>query len=59
MVAGNATLAGNGVINFSTGGNIAGTLGVSGGSWTGAGTVTGLVTASGAGNVFTIASGAT
>jgi hypothetical protein len=38
----NATLTGSGIINFSSGGNITGTLGVTGGNWNGAGTVTGL-----------------
>jgi len=43
---GNATLTGNGVISFGSGGLIAGTLGVTGGNWNGVGSVTGLVTLS-------------
>ena len=43
---GNATLTGNGVINFSSGGTIAGTLGVTGGFWNGLGSVTGATTVS-------------
>ena len=54
-VNGNATLTGAGIINKSSG-TIAGTLGVTGGNWNGAGTVTGLVTSSS--GTFTIGSGA-
>ena len=45
-INGGATLTGNGIINFSSGGNVAGTLGVTGGNWNGVGTVAGLVTSS-------------
>ena len=51
----NATVTGAGVINLS-GGSIGGTLGVTGGFWSGSGTVGGLVTSSS--NTFTIPSGA-
>jgi len=44
-VSGNATLTGNGTNNFISSGNIAGNLGITGGNWDGAGTVTGTVTA--------------
>ena len=54
-VHGNATLTGGGIINQSAG-SIAGTLGVTGGHWNGAGTVTGAVTSSS--DTFTIGSGA-
>ena len=54
-VNGNATLTGSGIINKSSG-TIAGTLGVTGGNWNGAGTVTGAVTSSS--GTFTIGSGA-
>jgi autotransporter-associated beta strand protein len=54
-VNGNATLTGSGIINKSSG-TIAGTLGVTGGNWNGAGSVTGLVTSSS--DTFTIGSGA-
>jgi fibronectin-binding autotransporter adhesin len=50
------TLTGNGVINLSSG-TIGGPLNVTGGNWTGFGTVNGLVTSSS--NVFTVASGGT
>jgi autotransporter-associated beta strand protein len=56
-IGGNAsvtTLAGNGAINLSSG-TIGGTLNTTGGSWTGTGTVGGLVTVST--NAFTVASG--
>jgi len=55
-INGNATLTGSGSINFTTGGNIVGTLGVTGGNWNGVGSVTGLVTSSS--GLFTIGSGA-
>ncbi len=55
---GSATLAGTGVINFGPTANILGTLGITGGSWLGQGTVTGPATASGAANTFTIGAGA-
>ena len=55
-VNGNATLTGNGIINTSSA-TIAGTLGVTGGSWNGNGTVSGLVTASS--GTFTIGNSAT
>ena len=55
-VNGNATLTGNGIIAFGTGGNIAGTLGVTGGNWNGVGTVAGAVISS-SGN-FNLGSGA-
>jgi autotransporter-associated beta strand protein len=45
-VNGNATMTGNGIISFGTGGNIAGTLGVTGGNWNGVGTVSGQMTSS-------------
>ena len=54
-VNGNATLTGGGIINKSAG-SIAGTLGVTGGNWNGAGTVTDAVTSSS--GTFTIGSGA-
>jgi autotransporter-associated beta strand protein len=54
-VNGNATLTGSGIINKSSG-TIAGTLGVTGGNWNGAGAVTGLVTSSS--GTFTIGNGA-
>jgi autotransporter-associated beta strand protein len=44
-IHGNVTVTGNGAIDLS-GGSISGTLGVTGGSWTGQGTVGGLVTVS-------------
>jgi autotransporter-associated beta strand protein len=50
-LAGNATLTGNGIINFSTGG-IGGTLAVTGGTWAGQGSVAKAVTSSS--GVFTI-----
>ena len=57
-VLGNATLKGGATVTGS-GGTIGGTLGVTGGNWNAtSGTVTGLVTASGAGNTFTIGTGA-
>jgi fibronectin-binding autotransporter adhesin len=55
-IHGNATLTGNGIINTSSA-TIAGTLGVTGGSWNGNGTVSGLVTASS--GTFTIGNSAT
>lgn len=55
-VSGNATLTGNGIINFGSTGNIVGTLGVTGGNWNGAGSVTGLTTSSS--GTFNIGSGA-
>lgn len=45
-VLGKATMTGNGTINFGSGGNIVGALGVTGGNWSGTGTVGGLVTSS-------------
>ena len=54
-VNGNATLTGGGIINFGSGGTIAGTLGVTGGNWNGLGIVNGLVTVS---TGFTVGSGA-
>jgi len=54
-VNGNATLTGGGIINKSSG-TIAGTLGVTGGNWNGAGAVTGAVTSSS--GTFTIGTGA-
>ena len=45
------------MINFSSSGQIAGTLGVTGGNWNGAGSVGGLTTSTA--GLFTIASGAT
>ena len=54
-VNGNTTLTGGGIINKSSG-TIAGTLGVTGGNWNGAGTVTGTVTSSS--GTFTIGNGA-
>jgi autotransporter-associated beta strand protein len=54
-VNGNATLTGNGIIN-KTSGTLAGTLGVTGGNWNGAGVVTGLVTSSS--GTFNIGNGA-
>ena len=53
---GNATLTGSGVINLTNPASIAGTLGVTGGNWTGAGSVGGLVTSSS--GTFDIGSGA-
>ncbi|MEO6752572.1 MAG: autotransporter-associated beta strand repeat-containing protein [Chthoniobacteraceae bacterium] len=57
-INGNATLTGNGVISFTSGGNIVGTLAVTGGNWqavpgvgTGIGTVTGAVNVT-SGNFF-------
>ncbi|WP_395736508.1 beta strand repeat-containing protein [Prosthecobacter sp.] len=55
-VNGNATLTGSGIINLTNPGTIAGTLGVTGGNWNGAGSVSGLVTSSS--GTFTIGSGA-
>lgn len=55
-VTGNATLAGSGVIDFTSGGLITGTLSVSGGTWNGVGSVNGVVTSSS--GTFTIAPGA-
>ncbi|WP_395736451.1 autotransporter-associated beta strand repeat-containing protein [Prosthecobacter sp.] len=55
-INGNATLTGSGIVNLSAGGRIAGTLGVTGGNWNGAGSVTSLVTSSS--GTFTIGSGA-
>ena len=55
-VSGNATLTGNGIIKLSGAGNIAGTLGATGGNWNGTGSVTGAVTSSS--GVLTIGSGA-
>lgn len=55
-VNGNATLTGNGVINLTNPGVISGTLGVTGGNWNGAGSVTGVVTSSS--GTFNIGSGA-
>ena len=54
--AGNATLTGGGIINFSTTGSLAGTLGVDGGFWNGQGSVAGAVTVNS--GAFTIGSGA-
>ena len=54
-INGSATLTGSGVINKASG-TIGGTLGVTGGNWNGAGSVTGLVTSSS--GTFTIGSGA-
>jgi autotransporter-associated beta strand protein len=54
-INGAATLTGNGIINKSAG-NIAGTLGVTGGNWNGAGSVGGLVTSSS--GTFKIGNGA-
>ena len=54
-VNGNATLTGSGIINKASG-TLAGTLGVTGGNWNGAGAVTGLVTSSS--GVFNIGNGA-
>jgi autotransporter-associated beta strand protein len=54
-VNGNATLTGNGIINKASG-TLAGTLGVTGGNWNGAGAVTGLVTSSS--GAFNIGNGA-
>ena len=54
-VNGNSTLTGNGIINKASG-TLAGTLGVTGGNWNGAGAVTGAVTASS--GTFNIGSGA-
>ena len=57
-VGGNVTLTGGATVTGS-GGTIGGTLGVTGGNWNAtSGTVTGLVTASGAANTFTIGNGA-
>ena len=44
-IAGSATLTGNGNVDL-TGGTISGTLAVTGGNWTGSGTVNGLITSS-------------
>jgi len=59
-VLGNVTMTGNGIIDFTTNnfitGNISGTLGVTGGSWNGIGSVQGLVTSSA--GTFTIGGGA-
>ena len=55
-VTGNATLTGSGIINLNSSSNISGTLGVTGGTWGGGGSVTGLVTSSS--GAFTIGSGA-
>jgi autotransporter-associated beta strand protein len=55
-IKGNVTLTGSGAIGFGAGGNIAGTLTVTGGNWTNVGTVTGVVTSSS--GTFTIQSGA-
>src|SRR5439155_26818847 len=52
----NPTLPGSGIVNFGSGGNITGTLGVTGGNWNGQGSVAGLVTSSS--GAFTIGSGA-
>jgi fibronectin-binding autotransporter adhesin len=54
-INGNTTLTGAGVINKSSG-TLAGTLGVTGGNWNGAGSVTGVVTSSS--GTFTIGTGA-
>ena len=51
-ILGNATLTGNGIIEFNLGGNIQGTLSVTGGNWNLLGGVTGLVTSSS--GLFTI-----
>ncbi len=45
-VTGNVTLTGSGIINLNSASNISGTLGVTGGNWNGAGSVTGAVTSS-------------
>ena len=55
-ISGNATLTGNGAVNLASGGQIGGTLGVTGGNWNGVGSVGGLITASA--GTFTIGSGA-
>lgn len=55
-VTGNATLTGGGIINLNSASGISGTLGVTGGNWNGAGTVTGGVTSSS--GTFTVGSGA-
>ena len=55
-ISGNTTLTGTGNINFTNPGNIVGTLGVTGGNWNGAGTVSGLVTSSS--GTFAIGTGA-
>jgi fibronectin-binding autotransporter adhesin len=52
----NASITGNGVINFTNPGVITGTLAATGGNWNGAGSVTGAVTSS-SGN-FNIGTGA-
>ncbi len=49
-------VTGNGVVSLSGAGNIAGTLGVSGGTWSNSGAVVGAITSSS--NTFTIGSGA-
>ncbi len=54
-VSGNTTLSG-GVVNLSSGGQLAGVLSVTGGAWNGQGSVNGLVTASN--GVFAIGNGA-
>ncbi len=55
-VNGNTTLTGSGAINFGAGGNIVGTLGITGGNWNGVGTVGGQVTSSS--GTLTIGNGA-
>ncbi len=53
-ITGNVTLTGGGIINLNSASNISGTLGVTGGAWNGAGSVTGQVTSSS--GIFTIGS---
>ena len=55
-INGDVTLTGAGIINLTNPGIIGGTLGVTGGNWNGAGSVTGLVTSSS--GTFTIDAGA-
>ena len=55
-VLGNASVIGTGIVNFSAGGNIAGTLTTHGGSWNGSGSVTGAVSIPG--GTFSVGSGA-
>jgi fibronectin-binding autotransporter adhesin len=45
-IHGSATLTGSGIIDFSPGGGIAGTLGVTAGNWNGVGIANGLITSS-------------
>jgi uncharacterized protein YhjY with autotransporter beta-barrel domain len=55
-VSGSATLTGNGIITFNTGGSIVGSLTATGGNWNGGGTVDGAVNS--ISGTFTIGNGA-